>query len=93
VARGENYLEARYLKPIFQKLDTSAQAGSPQLSDREVLMIRLIFEGLSNKEIGERLSLSESAVKAALRVLFDKLGVRTRSQLVKVALEQYRDQL
>jgi DNA-binding NarL/FixJ family response regulator len=56
-------------------------------------MIRLIFEGLSNKEIGERLSLSESAVKAALRVLFDKLGVRTRSQLVKVALEQYRDQL
>jgi two-component system nitrate/nitrite response regulator NarL len=93
VARGENYLEARYLKPIFQKLDTSAQDGSPQLSDREVLMIRLIFEGLSNKEIGERLSLSESAVKAALRVLFDKLGVRTRSQLVKVALEQYRDQL
>jgi len=36
---------------------------------------------------------SEGAVKASLRQLFDKLGVRTRSQLVKVALEEYRDQI
>jgi DNA-binding NarL/FixJ family response regulator len=37
--------------------------------------------------------LSEGAVKACLRQLFQKLGVHTRAQLVKVALEQYRDQL
>ena len=40
-----------------------------------------------------RLGISESAVKASLRLLFDKLGTRTRAQLVKQALEQYRDQL
>jgi DNA-binding NarL/FixJ family response regulator len=53
----------------------------------------MILEGLANKEIAARLSVAESTVKAALRVLFEKVGVRTRSQLVKVALEQYREYL
>jgi two-component system nitrate/nitrite response regulator NarL len=48
---------------------------------------------LTNKDIGARLEISESAVKSSLRQLFEKLGVRTRAQLVKVALERYRDQL
>ena len=56
-------------------------------------MLRFIFQGLTNKDISARLEISEGAVKASLRQLFDKLGVRTRAQLVKVALEQYRDQL
>ena len=47
----------------------------------------------TSKEIAARLSLSESAVKAVLQQLFDKAGVRTRSQLVRVALEQYPDLL
>lgn len=59
--------------------------------DREVL--RAVFEGLANKEIAERLTVSESAVKASLQQLFSKTGVRTRSQLVRVALEQYRREL
>ncbi len=46
------------------------------------------MEGLANKEMAARLNLSESAVKAALQVLFNRTGVRTRSQLVRVALEQ-----
>lgn len=92
VARGEVYLEARYLRPLFQ----SVEGGEPDrvtLTEREVKIMRLIFQGMANKEIGKKLSVAESTVKAALRVMFDKLGVRTRSQLVKVALEQYRDQL
>jgi two-component system nitrate/nitrite response regulator NarL len=56
-------------------------------------VLRFIFQGLANKEIGSRLEIAEGAVKASLRQLFQKLGVRTRAQLVKVALEQYRDQL
>lgn len=46
-----------------------------------------------NREIAERLDISEGAVKASLRQVFGKLKVRTRAQLVKVALEQYRDEL
>jgi DNA-binding CsgD family transcriptional regulator len=51
-----------------------------------------VFEGLSNKEIGARLEISESSVKAALQQLFHKTGVRTRSQLVRIALEQFAGQ-
>ena len=57
------------------------------------MILRYVFRGLANKEIGARLELSEGAVKACLRQLFQKLGVGTRAQLVKVALKQYRDQL
>ena len=56
-------------------------------------MLRFIFQGLSNRDIGARLKISESGVKSALRQLFNKLGVRTRAQLVRIALERYRDQL
>jgi DNA-binding NarL/FixJ family response regulator len=48
---------------------------------------------LDEQTIADRLDVSESTVKATLQQLFDKAGVRTRSQLVRVALEQYRDQL
>jgi ATP/maltotriose-dependent transcriptional regulator MalT len=53
---------------------------------------RAIFEGLPNRQIAGRLQVSETAVKACLRQLLAETGVRTRSQLVRVALEQYRDQ-
>ena len=53
--------------------------------EREVL--RLVVQGLSNKEISSRLNLSESIVKAALQSLFAKVGVRTRAQLVRFAFE------
>jgi two-component system nitrate/nitrite response regulator NarL len=46
---------------------------------------------LANKEIAARLEISESAVKNTIQQLFAKAGVRTRSQLVRVALEKHRD--
>jgi len=54
---------------------------------------KLVVQGLANKEIASRLSLSESVVKNTLQQLFAKTEVRTRSQLVRVALERYRDLL
>lgn len=92
VAAGEVCLEKSYLKPLFRTVDRSAPTR-PTLTDRDKMVLRCIFQGLANKEIGARLQISEGAVKASLRQLFDKLAVRTRAQLVKVALEQYRDQL
>lgn len=92
VAAGEVHLEPRYLRPLFSSVDEGA-AARPRLTTREIALMRLLLRGLANKEIGAELNISESAVKAALRVLFDKVSVRTRSQLVKIAIEQYRDQL
>lgn len=61
------------------------------LSDRELQVLRLVLQGFSNKEIAHRLEITESTVKNTLQQLFAKTDVRTRSQLVRVALEQYRD--
>jgi DNA-binding NarL/FixJ family response regulator len=69
------------------------QRERPSLNNRELDALRLVVQGLSNKEIAARLNISESAVKNTLQQLFGKAEVRTRSQLVRVALERYRDLL
>jgi DNA-binding NarL/FixJ family response regulator len=70
-----------------------AEAANPAFSERQRKVLRFVLEGLSNKEIAWRLQISESYVKAILQSLFQKTGVRTRGQLVRVAFEQYEDQL
>ncbi len=69
------------------------QKERPSLNSREMDVLRLVVQGLSNKEIASSMNISESAVKNALQQLFGKTEVRTRSQLVRVALERYRDLL
>jgi len=63
------------------------------LSGRETDVLRYLVQGLANKEIAANMEISESTVKNTLQQLFAKTGVRTRSQLVRVALEQYRNLL
>ena len=63
------------------------------LNPRELEVLRLLVQGLSNKEIAAKLEISESAVKNTLQQLFTKTRVRTRSQLVRVAMESYRSLL
>jgi DNA-binding NarL/FixJ family response regulator len=68
-------------------------AGPARLTDRERLVVSGVLEGLANKQIAARLGVSESSVKASLQQLFSKMGVRTRSQLVRVVLERHRGEL
>lgn len=68
------------------------EASAPVFNERQRKVLRFVLEGLSNKEIAWRLQISESYVKAILQSLFQKTGVRTRGQLVRVAFEQYEDQ-
>jgi two-component system, LuxR family, sensor kinase FixL len=72
---------------------SSGYHESPALNNRESDVLRLLVQGLTNKEIASRLDVSESVVKNTLQQLFAKTQVRTRSQLVRIALEQYRNQL
>jgi DNA-binding NarL/FixJ family response regulator len=82
-----------------QELLQSAMAGGldprphPRFTQRERQVLSYVFEGLANKEIAEKVGVSESSVKATLQQLFSKTGVHSRSQLVRIALEQYKDQL
>lgn len=80
-------------KAIESAEDISTQQATVRFTERERRVLSFVFEGLANKQIGDRLQISESAVKACLQQLFAKTGVRTRSQLVRIVLEQYRDQL
>ncbi len=76
--------------------DRRAEAEHPEraaLNNRETEVLRLLVQGLANKEIAARMEISESAVKNTIQQLFAKTGVRTRSQLVRVALEKYRNVL
>jgi two-component system sensor kinase FixL len=61
------------------------------LNSREVEVLRFLIQGMTNKEIGVRMGISESTVKNIFQQLFAKLRVRSRSQLVRAALEEYRD--
>ena len=90
---GDVCLEENYLSSLFRAVDRSRPATGPKLTERDRTVLRLILQGLTNREIAARLEVAESAVKAALRQVCAKLSVHTRSQLVKVAIEQYRDQL
>lgn len=73
--------------------DPPATQQSSSLSHRETDVLRFLVQGLANKEIAARMNISESSVKNTLQQLFARTGVRTRSQLVRVAMEHYRDLL
>jgi len=93
VAGGGVRMEQAYLAPLFRVVDRTRTQKRPALTDRDRTVMRGILQGLTNREIAGRLEVSEGAVKASVRHVCEKLNVRTRSQLVKVALEQYKDQL
>ncbi len=59
------------------------------LTKRQSSALHGILSGLSNKEIANRMNVSEGSVKAIIQELFHKAGVRTRSQLVRVAIEKH----
>lgn len=87
VFEGKVLIDEHYLRKLVQVAATE-ETPALRLTDRERQILSFLMEGLANKEMAARLHLSESAVKAALQVLFNRTGVRTRSQLVRVALEQ-----
>lgn len=93
VANGEVWLEQQFLRSVMLSASAPTPYKGTSLTERERQVLSHIFAGLANKEIAERLGVSESSVKATLQQLFSKAGVRTRSQLVRVALEKYKDLL
>ncbi len=82
--------------------DSWIQVLSPEVDERRIVpfqerpltrrqskALHGILDGLSNRQIAEKMKVSESSVKAIVQELFDKAGVRTRSQLVRVTIEKH----
>jgi len=81
VAEGETYVDPRVAGGVLRR--RSISNGRPdvdELSIRETEVIRLIAEGLSNKEISGRLNLSEKTVKNHISRIFSKLHIYARAQ-------------
>jgi DNA-binding NarL/FixJ family response regulator len=88
VYRGETLLNSRLLTQVMEQLKTqpTAQKVGPNLTTREMEIVNLIVQGMRNKEIAARLSISEQTVKNILRNVFDKLGISDRLELALYAI-------
>ncbi|MGA3099393.1 MAG: response regulator transcription factor [Bryobacteraceae bacterium] len=90
VMAGETWIDQRCVQALVRAVDrTGDREQRRRLSERERAVLKGVSEGLSNKEIAQHLGISEASVKSALQQLFMKTAVRTRSQLVRVALEEF----
>jgi len=76
-------VEALAKSPTFRAVNAE---GMSLLSERELQVVRCLAEGLSNREIADRLKLSQHTIKNYLFRIFDKLGVSSRVELLYMTL-------
>ena len=88
VAGGGIWMDPKITAPATANATVRPSASTAHLTPREQKVLRSVFEGLTNKEIAYQLGVSLSSVKATLQHLFDKMGVRTRGQLVRIAIDR-----
>jgi two-component system nitrate/nitrite response regulator NarL len=90
VNEGEIWLDNRMTSEVIDAFKKSSEAGQrrekPLLSDREKEIVQLVAQGFRNREIGEKLFISEQTVKNHLHNIFDKLGVSDRLELALYAI-------
>jgi len=94
---GGNVLSPQVIANLFEESATkvgpnaandASRQGAPavNLTPREIDILELVTEGLSNRDVAKRLSLSEKTVKAHLAAIFRKLGVANRTQAAMAGL-------
>lgn len=84
VARGETALGTEVAAILVRRVSSP----EPALTEREVQLLGLLADGLSNKEMARRLLVSEATVKSHLAHVYAKLGVGTRAGAVATAIER-----
>jgi DNA-binding NarL/FixJ family response regulator len=91
VHAGEKWLEKQSVARAMDRMvrrDTELHRLSKLLTPREMEILRLAAEGLRNREISERLSITEGTVKIHIHNIYDKLGVSGRPQLILYATRE-----
>jgi DNA-binding NarL/FixJ family response regulator len=89
VANGEAWLDQNLIQILAGRYPANEDPHLriADLTGRQQTVVQGVVDGLSNRKIADRLGMSEGTVKSTLQQLFAKAGVRTRSQLVRAALE------
>jgi LuxR family maltose regulon positive regulatory protein len=82
LAAAERIVPACLPEPELEPESPASQPLLEPLSEREIEVLQLIAEGLTNRQVGERLYISPGTVKAHTSNIFGKLGVRSRTQAV-----------
>lgn len=90
---GEIWLDARTTAAVMRQFASPSEPGprdrdKPRLSNREREIVALVAQGFKNKEIAERMFISEQTVKNHLHNIFDKLGVSDRLELALYAIHR-----
>jgi DNA-binding NarL/FixJ family response regulator len=93
LVKGDSIGDLASTHEALDQMESSGQATPVPLTRREHQVLRGVFGGKTNKEIAFDLGVSEPLVKSVIQQLFTKTGVRTRAQLVRVAVEQYWKEL
>lgn len=88
VAAGDVWVDRKVLQHLAARTPSLADRNFRNtLTERESQVLAGVLEGLTNLKIAARLGVTEGAVKSTLQLLFEKTNVRTRSQLVRIAIE------
>jgi DNA-binding NarL/FixJ family response regulator len=93
VYEGEIWLDSRTTAAVMRQFASPSDPGprerdKPRLSNREREIVALVAQGFKNKEIAERMFISEQTVKNHLHNIFDKLGVSDRLELALYAIHR-----
>jgi DNA-binding NarL/FixJ family response regulator len=91
VADGEIWLDSRMTTAVMKEFSQPAPVREPiktVLSTREREVVGLVCQGFRNKEIAEKMFISEQTVKNHLHNIFDKLGVSDRLELALFAIHK-----
>jgi DNA-binding NarL/FixJ family response regulator len=94
VASGESMLDPEAASRVMRRMRDQAQRTDPlsELTPQERRILELIGEGLTNRQIGERMYLAEKTVKNYVSALFAKLGMERRTQAAAYAARIFTDE-
>jgi DNA-binding NarL/FixJ family response regulator len=93
VARGEATIDTKVAASVFAQLRRNSPSQQTQplttdlLSSQQLVILRLIAQGLSSREIATQLYLSENTVKGYVQEILHKLNVKNRTEAVMVAVK------
>ncbi len=89
-ARVRRRLRHAGIRPPAQRVETPVRprAGWESLGSAELRVVRLVAQGLTNRQVAERLYLSTYTVGTHLKHVFDKIGVTSRVELTRLAVER-----
>ena len=94
IASGQSLLDPEAASRVMRRMRDQATAADPLagLTDQERRILALIGEGLTNRQIGDRLFLAEKTVKNYVSALFAKLGMQRRAQAAAYAARVFDQQ-